>query len=278
MTSRDAEAGVEFGGGRRETSLDGATALVTGASSGIGRATAESFAAAGARLVLVARRSDRLAELARELELRYATVTRCVPLDVRDRTQVISALGALGADWRDVDVLVNAAGLAAGRATFQDSDPADWDRMLDTNVSGVLSVTHTLLPRMIERGTGHVINIGSLAGRAAYPQGAVYCATKAALDRITTGLRMDLLGTGVRVSTVDPGLVETEFSVVRFGGDQERAADVYRGLTPLTAEDVADAVRWVVERPRNMVVADMLLMPIAQAGSTAVHRMPDASG
>jgi 3-hydroxy acid dehydrogenase / malonic semialdehyde reductase len=200
-----------------------------------------------------------------------------IPLDVRDRTQVVGALGALGADWRDVDVLVNAAGLAAGRAMFQDSDPEDWDRMLDTNVSGVLSVTHTLLPRMIERGTGHVVNIGSLAGRAAYPQGAVYCATKAALDRITTGLRMDLLGTGVRVSTVDPGLVETEFSVVRFGGDQERAADVYRGLTPLTAEDVADAVRWVVERPRNMVVADMLLMPIAQAGSTAVHRTPDVS-
>jgi 3-hydroxy acid dehydrogenase / malonic semialdehyde reductase len=275
MASRDAE--VSFEGRRRETSLDGATALVTGASSGIGRATAESFAAAGARLVLVARRADRLAELARELELRYATVSRCIPLDVRDRTQVVGALGALGADWRDVDVLVNAAGLAAGRAMFQDSDPEDWDRMLDTNVSGVLSVTHTLLPRMIERGTGHVVNIGSLAGRAAYPQGAVYCATKAALDRITTGLRMDLLGTGVRVSTVDPGLVETEFSVVRFGGDQERAADVYRGLTPLTAEDVADAVRWVVERPRNMVVADMLLMPIAQAGSTAVHRTPDVS-
>jgi NADP-dependent 3-hydroxy acid dehydrogenase YdfG len=277
MTSRDAEAEAQFGSRRRKTSLDGATALVTGASSGIGRATAEAFAAAGARLVLVARRADRLTEISRDLEARFGTVTRCVPLDVRDRAQVMSALGALGEGWSDVDVLVNAAGLAAGRATFQDSDPADWDRMLDTNVSGVLSVTHTVLPRMIERGTGHVVNIGSLAGRAAYPQGAVYCATKAALDRITTGLRMDLLGTGVRISTVDPGLVETEFSIVRFDGDQERAADVYRGLTPLTAEDVADAVRWVVERPHNMVVADMLLMPIAQAGSTAVHRTPDAS-
>jgi len=276
MTSRDTVADGREGSRRRPTSLDGATALVTGASSGIGRATAETFAAAGARLVLVARRADRLEALSGELDARYGTATLSVPLDVRDRTQVVAALGGLKSEWRDVDVLVNAAGLAAGRATFQDSDPEDWDRMLDTNVSGVLSVTHTLLPRMIERGTGHVVNIGSLAGRAAYPQGAVYCATKAALDRITAGIRMDLLGTGVRVSTVDPGLVETEFSVVRFHGDEQRAAEVYRGLTPLTAEDVADAVRWVVERPRNMVIADMLLMPIAQAGSTAVHREPNA--
>lgn len=277
MTRRDADSEVEMPGRRTTTSIAGATAVVTGASSGIGRATAMSFAAAGARLVLVARRADRLDDLARELEERHGTASLCLPIDVRDRAQVIGALGTLGEDWRDVDVVVNAAGLAAGRAAFQDSDPEDWDRMLDTNVSGVLSVTHTLLPRMIEQGRGHVINIGSLAGRGAYPQGAVYCASKAALDRITAGIRMDLLGTGVRVSTVDPGLVETEFSVVRFRGDEERAADVYRGLTPLTAEDVADAVRWVVERPHNMVVADMLLMPLAQAGSTAVHRTAETT-
>jgi len=260
---------------RRPTSLAGATVVVTGASSGIGRASAAAFAAAGARLVLAARRAERLAEVAADLDARHGTVSLCVPLDVRDRGQVLATLGALPTGWRDVDVLLNAAGLAAGRAPFQDSRPEDWDRMIDTNVTGVLSVTHALLPRMIERGTGHIVNVGSLAGRGAYPEGAVYCATKAALDRITAGLRMDLLGTGVRVSTVDPGLVETEFSIVRHDGDEARAADVYRGLTPLTAEDVAEAVCWVVERPRNMVVADMLLMPIAQAGSTSIHRTPE---
>jgi 3-hydroxy acid dehydrogenase / malonic semialdehyde reductase len=148
--------------------------------------------------------------------------------------------------------------------------------MLDTNVRGVLSVTHALLPRMLERGRGHVINIGSIAGRGAYPGGAVYCASKAALDRITSGLRMDVLGSGIRVSTVDAGMVETEFSVVRFHGDEERAARVYEGLTPLSAADVADAVQWVADRPANVVVADMMLLPVAQAGSggTLVHRGP----
>jgi len=252
------------------------TVVVTGASSGIGAACARAFAAAGDRLVLVARRADRLDTLAAELAEVHSTETLALTVDVRDRAAVDEQLGALPDAWRDVDVLVNSAGLAAGLMTVQDADPDDWDRMLDTNVRGVLSVTRALLPRMLERGSGHVINIGSLAGRTAYPGGAVYSATKAALDRITSGLRMDVLGSGVRVSTVDPGLVETEFSVVRFRGDEERAASVYAGMTPLTGVDVAEAVVWVSDRPSHVLVADMMLLPVDQASSVHVHREPQA--
>jgi NADP-dependent 3-hydroxy acid dehydrogenase YdfG len=252
------------------------TALITGASSGIGAACAHAFAAAGDRLVLVARREDRLDALARTLEQAHGTETLCITLDVRDRAAVESALAGLPQGWRDVDVLVNSAGLAAGFASFQDADPDDWDRMLETNVRGVLSVTRALLPEMLARGSGHIVNIGSIAGRGAYPGGSVYSASKAALDRITQGLRMDVLGSGVRVSTVDPGMVETEFSVVRFHGDQQRADSVYAGLTPLTAADVAEAVQWVTDRPPHVVVADMMLLPVAQAGTGGglVHREP----
>jgi len=252
--------------------LVGRTAVVTGASSGIGRAVAVALAGEGARLVLVARRADRLAALADELA-RGGTEALAVPLDVRDRAAVTAGLSAaaLGTS-ADVDVLVNAAGLAAGRAPLHEGDPDDWDRMLDTNVRGVLSVTRTLLPGMIARGRGHVVNIGSVAGHDTYPDGAVYCATKAALDRITTAMRTELLGAGVRVSTVDPGLVETEFSVVRFHGDRDRADAVYAGLTPLSAEDVADAVRWTLTRPAHVQVGTLVLYAADQAGSRDVHR------
>ena len=258
--------------------LAGRTALVTGASSGIGRATALALAGEGARLVLAARRADRLAALVADL-VAGGTEALAVPLDVRDRTAVAAALAAdaLGA-FADVDVLVNAAGLAAGREPLQQGDQDDWDRMLDTNVRGVLQVTRTLLPGMVARGRGHVVNIGSVAGHDTYPDGTVYCATKAALDRITTGMRMDLLGTGVRVSTVDPGLVETEFSVVRFHGDRDRADAVYAGLTPLTAEDVAEAVRWAVTRPPHVQVGTLVLFATDQAGSRDVHRRVAAGG
>lgn len=248
------------------------TVVVTGASSGIGEACAHAFAAAGDRLVLVARRGDRLEALASTLAEAHGTEALPVELDVRDRDAVRATLGALPDAWRDVDVLVNSAGLAAGLAPVQDADPDDWDRMIETNVRGVLSVTRALMPRMLERGSGHIINVGSIAGRAAYPGGAVYSATKAALDRITSGMRMDLLGSGLRVSTVDPGMVETEFSVVRFHGDRERADRVYAGLQPLSGEDIADAIVWVAGRPPNVVIADMMILPVAQAGSGLVHR------
>jgi 3-hydroxy acid dehydrogenase / malonic semialdehyde reductase len=248
------------------------TVLITGASSGIGAACARAFAAAGDRLVLVARRSERLAALAASLAEAHGTPSHVLVLDVRDRPVVEEALGSLPAPWRTVDVLINAAGLAAGADAFQDADPDDWDRMFDTNLRGVLTVTRALLPGMLERREGHIVNIGSIAGRGAYPGGSVYCASKAALDRITSGLRMDVLGSGVRISTVDPGMVETEFTLVRFDGDEERAERMYAGLTPLSADDVAEAVRWVVERPPHVVVADMMLLPVAQAASGMVHR------
>jgi 3-hydroxy acid dehydrogenase / malonic semialdehyde reductase len=252
--------------------MAGRTVVITGASSGIGEECARAFAAAGDRLVLAARREDRLAALAATLADANGTETLTVALDVRDRTAVDATLGALPEAWRDVDVLVNNAGLAAGLGGVQDADPDDWDVMIDTNVRGVLSVTRALLPRMLERRSGHVINIGSIAGRVAYPGGAVYSATKAALDRITSGLRMDLLGTRIRVSTVDPGFVETEFSLVRFRGDSERAARVYDGMEPLAPHDIADAVLWVAGRPPNVVVADMMLLPVAQASVAHIHR------
>ncbi|MDP9405407.1 MAG: SDR family NAD(P)-dependent oxidoreductase, partial [Actinomycetota bacterium] len=242
--------------------------VVTGASSGIGRACAEAFAAAGARLVLCARREERL----RDLADRLPTEVHPVAVDVRDRAAVDAAFASLPPAWRDVDVLVNNAGLAVGLAPLQDGNPADWDVTIDTNVKGLLYVTRAVVPAMVARGAGHVVNIGSIAGREAYPGGAVYCATKAAVDRITRALRMDLLGTGVRVSTVDPGLVETEFSVVRFSGDRERADAVYEGMTPLTPDDVAEAVVWVADRPPHVQVAEVVLLPTDQASATRVAR------
>ena len=240
-----------------------ARVLITGASSGIGAACAERFAQAGARLVLCARRVDRVAELVARLD----ADAEIVELDVRDREAVNTELGG-----RDVDVLVNNAGLAAGYEPIQTGDPELWDRMIDTNVTGLLNVTRAVVPGMIANGRGHVVNIGSIAGRETYPNGAVYCASKAAVDRLTTGLRMDLLGTGIRVSTVDPGLVETEFSVVRFGGDTDRAASVYEGMTPLTADDVAETVVWIADRPSHVQVADVVLLPTDQASATLVAR------
>jgi len=242
--------------------------LVTGASSGIGLACAEAFARAGARLLLAARRTDRLEALAARLDTDVAVV----PLDVRDRAAVDAAIAGLDPAWAGIDVLVNNAGLAAGFAPLPDGDPDDWDRMLDTNVRGLLAVTRAVVPGMVARGRGHVINLGSIAGHETYPNGAVYCASKAAVDRITQGLRLDLLGTGVRVSTVDPGMVETEFSVVRFAGDADRADRVYEGMTPLTADDVAETIVWIAGRPAHVQVAEVLLLPADQASATRVAR------
>jgi 3-hydroxy acid dehydrogenase / malonic semialdehyde reductase len=248
--------------------LNDAVVLVTGASSGIGAACARAFARAGARLLLSARRGDRLAELAAELE----ADVHVFELDVRDRSAVEAAIAGLGPDWSEIDVLVNNAGLAAGFEPLWEGEPDDWDRMIDTNVRGLLWVTRAVVPGMVDRGSGHVVNLGSIAGHEAYPNGAVYCASKAAVDKITKGLRMDLLGTGVRVSTIDPGLVETEFSAVRFHGDHDRAEAVYRGVTPLTADDVADAIVWVTTRPAHVQVAEMILFPTDQASATRVAR------
>jgi NADP-dependent 3-hydroxy acid dehydrogenase YdfG len=250
--------------------LRGARVLITGASSGIGRACAEAFAAAGASVVLAARRLDRLQRVAAGLD---ASV-HLLELDVRDRAAVEQALASLPGEWAQIDVLVNNAGLAAGLEPLQDGDPDDWDRMVDTNVKGLLYVTRAVVPGMVARGRGHVINIGSIAGHETYPNGAVYCATKAAVDRITTGLRLDVLGTGVKVSTVDPGMVETEFSVVRFHNDQQRASEVYAGVQPLSADDIAETVVWVASRPPHVQVTEVIVLASAQASATRVHREP----
>ena len=250
------------------TSLGDACVLITGASSGIGRACAEAFAAEGSRLVLAARRRDRLEDLATALPV----PTLPVELDVRDRSGVDAAIGGLPPGWADIDVLVNNAGLAAGFGPLPDNHPDDWDRMIDTNVTGLLNVIHAVLPGMLARGRGHIVNIGSIAGRETYPNGAVYCASKAAVDRITAGLRMDVVGSGVKVSVIQPGLVETEFSMVRFGGDADRAQSVYAGLDPLTGADIADTVVWVVSRPAHVQVAEVVVLAGAQASATIVHR------
>ncbi|HEX2191104.1 MAG TPA: SDR family NAD(P)-dependent oxidoreductase [Longimicrobiaceae bacterium] len=248
------------------------TVLVTGASAGIGAACARAFAGAGARLVLAARRTDRLEELAEELREAHGAESHLVELDVRDAGGVAATLGGLPAEWSGIDVLVNNAGLGRGLEKVQEGSPDEWDEMIDTNVKGLLYVTRAVVPGMVERGRGHVVNIGSVAGHEVYPGGAVYCSTKHAVDAITKGLRMDLLGTGVRVSTVDPGMVETEFSVVRFRGDRERADRVYSGMAPLVADDVADAVLWCATRPPHVNVDEIILKPTDQASATLVHR------
>jgi NADP-dependent 3-hydroxy acid dehydrogenase YdfG len=251
--------------------LSGRTVLITGASAGIGAACARAFAVEGARLLLVARRAERLQELADKLR-GSGTDVLALEMDVRDAAAVSAAVAGLPAEWSTVDVLVNNAGLGRGMDKLWQGAPADWDEMVDTNVKGLLYVTRAVLPGMVERGHGHVVNLGSVAGHEVYPGGAVYCATKHAVGAITRGLRMDVLGTGVRVSTVDPGMVETEFSVVRFHGDQDRADNVYRNMTPLTAADIAETIVWVATRPPHVCIDEVIIKPTDQASATMVHR------
>ena len=251
--------------------LSGRTVLITGASAGIGAACARAFAAEGARLVLAARRAERLQEAADKLR-GSGTDVLALELDVRDAAAVAETVGALPAEWSAIDVLVNNAGLGRGMDKLWNGTPAEWDEMVDTNVKGLLYVTGAVVPGMVQRGHGHVINLGSVAGHEVYPGGAVYCATKHAVGAITRGLRMDVLGTGIRVSTVDPGMVETEFSVVRFHGDEDRAKNVYRNMNPLVAEDIADTVLWVATRPSHVCIDEIIIKPTDQASATMVHR------
>jgi len=252
--------------------ITGKTVLITGASSGIGAACAHGFAAKGCRLLLVARRLERLDSLAAELEKAHEASVLPHVLDVRDRQAVEQWYAGLPEGWHDIDVVINNAGLARGFGPLHEGDVTDWEEMIDTNLKGVLWISRTVLPHMVERGQGHVIFIGSIAGHEAYGGGNVYCATKHGITALNRGLGIDLLGTGVRVSSVDPGMVDTEFSPVRFHGDLERAASVYRGTQPLTAEDVADAVLFCATRPPHANVREMILMPSCQATATQVHR------
>jgi 3-hydroxy acid dehydrogenase/malonic semialdehyde reductase len=252
--------------------LAGKLALVTGASAGIGLACAERFAAMGAHLVLWARRADRLEAAADGLRRAHGVTVRTATIDVRDRAAVEQGASTLVAAGAVPDILVNNAGLAAGLDKLQDGDPADWDRMIDTNIKGLLYVSRAFLPHMVARGRGHVVNLGSLAGHQTYPKGNVYGATKYAVRALTEGMSLDLVGTPIRVSSIDPGLVETEFSEVRFGGDAARAKTVYQGMQPLTAADVADVIAYVVDLPEHMNVLDVVLMPVAQRSTQVVHR------
>jgi 3-hydroxy acid dehydrogenase/malonic semialdehyde reductase len=252
--------------------LTGKTVLITGASSGIGAACAEAFAGAGCRLVLAARRLDRLDDSAARLRKEHGCEVLTAAVDVRDREAVDAWVEGLGQAWSAIDILVNNAGLARGLSTVWEGDINDWEEMIDTNVKGLLWVTRAVLRGMVDRGRGHVVNIGSIAGHETYPGGNVYCASKHAVTAIGRALNIDVLGTGVRVSSVDPGLVDTEFSVVRFHGDQERADSVYKGLEPLHGRDVAEAVLFCATRPPHATVRAMILMPSAQAAAVHVHR------
>ncbi|MDZ4804625.1 MAG: SDR family NAD(P)-dependent oxidoreductase [Candidatus Eisenbacteria bacterium] len=254
--------------------LAGRLALITGASSGIGAATARAFHREGARLVLVARRLERLEALAKELVASGGGDVVVCRLDTTDRSAVGSILGELPEPFRDIDILINNAGKALGLDKLQDGNPDDWDEMIDTNVKGLLYVDRAIVPGMVARGRGQVVHIGSIAGHEVYPSGNVYCATKAAVDALTRSLRLDLNGTGVRVSTVDPGLVETEFSIVRFKGDAERASRPYNDLEPLTPEDVAEAILFTVSRPAHVNVAEIILLARHQAGTRDFFRKP----
>ena len=246
--------------------------LVTGASSGIGRACAEAFAGLGCRLILLARRAERLETLAEKLEAFTGVEVLTAVVDVRDRRAVEAWVDELPDGWRDIDILINNAGLARGLTPLWKGEVSDWEEMIDTNVKGLLYVTRSVLPGMVDRGAGHVINIGSIAGHEVYPGGSVYCATKHAVAAMNRTLAIDTLGTGVRVSSVDPGLVETEFSLVRFHGDKERAEGVYKGLEPLRGEDVADAVIFCATRPANANVRELILTAGAQASAVHAHR------
>ena len=250
----------------------GKVALVTGASSGIGEACARRFAAEGAHLVLWARRRERLTQLAAELERAHKVSVRLAPVDVRERAVVNQAAAELVAAGQVPDILVNNAGLAAGLSKIHEGDVDDWDRMIDTNVKGLLNVTRAILPHMVALRRGHVVNIGSTAGHMSYPKGNVYSATKAAVRALTDGMNLDVAGTPIRVSSVDPGFVETEFSEVRFRGDADRAKAVYHGFTPLSAADVADAIAYVVNLPEHVNVIDMILVPTAQRNIYVVDR------
>jgi serine 3-dehydrogenase len=253
-------------------SLKNKIVFITGASAGIGRSCAREFAREGARLILAARRLKRLEELAVELKRKPGEDIILLELDVRNQPAVERTIRGLPADWSVIDVLVNNAGLSRGLDKIHEGKLEDWEEMIDANIKGLLYVSRAVIPGMVKRGQGHIINIGSISGHEVYPGGNVYCATKFAVDALSRGMRLDLSGTGLRVSQVSPGLVETEFSLVRFRGDDVRAGKVYKGLIPLSPDDVADAVVYCASRPAHVNVSEMIVMPTDQASTTMVHR------
>lgn len=247
-------------------------ALITGATSGIGAACADTFAAQGYQLILIARRENLLLSQAQQLTDKYQVKIKTILADVRDKENINYVLDTLPAEWKEIDVLVNNAGLSLGLDPIDKGDTDDWDTMIDTNVKGLLYVSKVVSSWMVEKKQGHIINIGSIAGKEVYPNGNVYCATKHAVDALSKGMRIDLLPHGIKVTAIHPGMVETEFSIVRFKGDENRAKKVYDGFEPLIAQDIADAIWYAVSRPAHVNINEMLIMPTAQAAATIVKR------
>jgi 3-hydroxy acid dehydrogenase/malonic semialdehyde reductase len=248
------------------------TVFITGASSGIGGACATLFAEAGAKLLLAARRIDRVKKLSKELRNQFNIETKEIKLDVRNYNEVTETISSLEDPWKQIDILVNNAGLARGFNKIHEGKVEDWEEMIDTNVKGLLFVTRQVLPKMVERNKGHIINIGSIAGHETYPSGNVYAATKFAVNAISKSIRMDVLDKGIKVTSIDPGLVETEFSLVRFSGDKKRAKSVYKGLTPLTANDIAETVLFCASRSDNVNINEIIITPLAQASTAHYYR------
>ena len=248
------------------------TALITGATSGIGRAVADIFAENKYNLIVTGRRSERLQELKAALERQHGISVLALCFDVRDNDEVVRNIESLPVEWRNIDVLVNNAGLAVGLNHIQDGVLDDWERMIDTNIKGLLYVTRAVSPLMIARNSGHIVNICSIAGKEVYENGNVYCATKHAVDALSKAMRIDMLGHNIKVTNVCPGAVETEFSIVRFKGDTQRAAGTYRGIEPLTGRDIAECIYFAVSLPKHVCINDMMIMPTAQADSRTFNR------
>jgi len=247
-------------------------ALVTGATSGIGKSTAIKFAEIGYNIIITGRRTKKLNELENELRSEYKISALALNFDIRNKDEVYHNLDKLPVEWRNIDVLVNNAGLALGLGTIDKGYTEDWEQMIDTNIKGILYITKKIVQGMIDRGSGHIINIGSIAGKEVYENGNVYCATKHAVDALTKGMRLDFLEHGIKVTQIAPGMVDTEFSQVRFKGNTEKAGKVYEGFTPLYAADIADAVIFAATRPKHVNINDMLIMPAAQANSNKTHK------
>ena len=252
--------------------LKGKTAFITGASSGIGKACAELFAENGINLILTARRIDRIKSLATDLANKHGIKSFPIKLDVRNFKEVEDSISSLKNEFKQIDFLINNAGLARGFSKIHEGEISHWDEMIDTNIKGLIFVTKHVVPLMINNKFGHIVNIGSTAGHEVYPRGNVYSATKYAVKALTQSIRLDVLDTGIKVSSVDPGMVETEFSFVRFSGDEEKAKNVYKGIKPLEAKDVAEAVLFCISRPENVNINEIILTPQYQASSTQVIR------
>lgn len=247
-------------------------AFITGATSGIGEATALLLAAEGYDIVITGRREERLAELKVRIENEYGRKVKTLCFDIRCKDETLNAFNSLSEDWKSIDILINNAGLASGLEPIQDGDFEDWDKMIDTNIKGLLYITRIAVPEMIKKNCGHIVNIGSIAGKEVYPNGGVYCATKHAVDALSKAMRMDLVKYGIKVTQVCPGAVKTEFSNVRFHGDDERAEKVYDGFVPLTAEDVASVIKYAVTLPDHICLNDILVMPKAQASAYVTYK------